>query len=116
MLSRSRASALAAFGVLALTGVAIAVDGSAGAIATPTTYTASGTFDVPADVCSITVEVIGAQGGDGDFDNALGTGALGARVSATVAVTPGESLTVVVGGAGGDATATAAGAAGTPGG
>src|SRR5262245_16147766 len=107
MLRRSRASAVAVVGVLALTGAAIAVNGSAGAIATPTTFAASGTFDVPANVCSITVEVIGAQGGDGDFDNAFGTGALAARVAATVAVTPGESLTVVVGGAGGDATTTA---------
>lgn len=50
------------------------------------------TFTVPAGVTSMTVDVRGAQGGD-----ANGTGGLGARMTGTLAVTPGEVLSILVG-------------------
>ena len=52
---------------------------------------------MPDDVCSIQVFAVGAAGGDGED---VGEGAFGAKASATVPVTPGETLEVVVGGAG----------------
>ncbi len=54
-------------------------------------------FTVPDDVTAIEVEVFGAAGG---ADSALPYGGLGARVAATVPVTPGEVLQVNVGGQG----------------
>jgi hypothetical protein len=57
------------------------------------------TFAVPAGVVSITIVATGAQGGIG-FGTIGGTGGLGGRTSAAVTVTPGASLTVVVGGVG----------------
>lgn len=89
---------------------------------TPTVFAYTGamqSFVVPAGVSSITVTADGASGGDGwnvDVDTPLGTGGLGGRVVATLAVTPGETLYLFVGGAGGDATATVPGAAGWNGG
>lgn len=68
------------------------------------------TFVVPDGVCELTVDLYGAQGGasstslqDGG-EQVVDNGALGGRATATLAVTPGESLQVNVGGAGGDAT------------
>ena len=56
----------------------------------------SRTFTVPSGVTSITIDARGAQGGtDGIY-----TGGLGARMQGTFAVSPGQVLTVVVGGAG----------------
>ncbi|WP_265296379.1 prealbumin-like fold domain-containing protein [Streptomyces sp. SHP 1-2] len=52
---------------------------------------------VPDDVCGVTVDAFGAAGGDGQYDV---PGGLGAEVSASFDVTPGEVLTVNVGGAG----------------
>src|SRR5262245_29496595 len=54
-------------------------------------------FVVPADVCEITVDAIGAEGG-----GVTGDGGLGGEAVATVPVTPGESLQVRVGGRGGN--------------
>ena len=70
-------------------------------------------FVVPAEVCEVTVLSIGAAGGDGNIailgvpapegqGEGPGVGALGGSTTATFAVTPGETLDVVVGGAGGD--------------
>lgn len=56
------------------------------------------TFVVPAGVTSIAVEAAGAQAGGG-FGSGL-AGANGGTVTATIAVTPGESLRIFVGGAG----------------
>lgn len=63
------------------------------------TYTgAPQTYRVPAGITSIQVVAIGARGGD-----FFGTpGGQGARVGATLSVTPGEMLTICVGGPGTD--------------
>lgn len=74
-------AALAAAGPLAATGdAAIQV------------FTSSQPFTVPAGVTSLTVEAVGGRGGN--------LGGYGARVTGGVAVTPGESLSVVVAGNG----------------
>jgi hypothetical protein len=57
------------------------------------------TYVVPAGVTSITVEAWGAQGGDITSHQPL-LGALGGYVKGTIAVVPGEVLTVHVGGRG----------------
>ena len=56
------------------------------------------TWTVPAGVTSITIDAAGARGG-----NYSGAAGLGGRVQATYAVTPGTTLYIYVGGAGGDA-------------
>ncbi len=58
---------------------------------------------VPANVCSVTVDVAGAQGGTAADDGAShdAPGGLGGRVQGTLTVTPGQTLQVNVGGAGG---------------
>ncbi|MBL7809994.1 MAG: HYR domain-containing protein, partial [Saprospiraceae bacterium] len=70
---------------------------------------AAQTWTVPAGVTSIDVEVIGAGGGNADACGTPGIAGNGGKVMATIAVTPGETLTLYVGGAG---TAGAAGLAG----
>ena len=94
---------------------------SAADVATTFTYTGSAQrFVVPADVCSVTIDAYGAQGGAGSLPIAEGlppastlqpaaapmpvAGGLGGQASSTVTVTPGEVLQVDVGGAGGDGT------------
>ncbi len=72
------------------------------------TFTADGTFTVPADVTSITIDAVGGAGGSCDDD----LGGLGARVQATLSVTPGQEFTVTIGGMGGDFTAPTGGANG----
>ena len=71
-----------------------------------TTYNSVGTntFTVPAGVTSIQLTVIGGGGGGGGNDRLAGSpGRAGARVSGTLAVSPGQPLTISVGsgGAGG---------------
>jgi hypothetical protein len=74
---------------------------------------ATQTFTVPEGITSIGVQLTGGQGGDGagctiqdeEFCGAAGTGGFAAIVDGELAVTPGETLTIVTGGAGGDATA-----------
>ena len=64
------------------------------------TFTFTGgvqTFVVPAGVTLLQVDVFGAQGGQGDA-----SGGKGGRVETTIAVTPGETLSLIVGGAGGN--------------
>lgn len=69
------------------------------------TYSYSGapdTFTVPTDVKSITVDALGAAGGESggaSFDHEAGGN--GARIQGTLTVTPGETLQVNVGGEGG---------------
>ncbi len=65
------------------------------------TFDVPGTYDfvVPVGVTSLTVDAYGASGGSGDGNPAV-AGGLGGRTTATIAVTPGETLKVVVGGAG----------------
>jgi hypothetical protein len=62
---------------------------------TPRTYT------VPAGITSLTVTATGGQGGTSSTTSGNFAGGLGARVQATLAVTPGETLTLYVGGGGG---------------
>ena len=74
-------------------------------------YTTPGTFSftVPAGVTSISAVVVGGGGGGGnDTDNTepgSGGGGGGLAYQTSIAVTPGESLTVVVGAGGGSNTA-----------
>ena len=62
----------------------------------------SQTFTVPAGVVNVTILAAGGQGGlgFGSAGNLGGAGGLGGRTTATVPVTPGASLTVLVGGVG----------------
>src|SRR5262249_39435670 len=89
-------------------GAFVAVTGAGIAGAQPTSETFSftgspGDFTVPPEVCEITVDAFGAEAGDGDVDNTVrGHGGLGGRATGSVVVTPGETLHVVVGGAGGN--------------
>lgn len=67
--------------------------------AAPGTYS----FVVPAGVSQLTVEANGAAGGAGAGStpsNPGASGGLGGKVTATIAATPGETLTIVVGAAG----------------
>lgn len=96
--------------------------GSSAAVTPPSCVTASGTttctysytgakqsFTVPAGVTSATLSAYGAKGGtDGDFH----PGGLGARATATIAVSPGSMIEVDVGGRGADGTLTAVSGAG----
>jgi hypothetical protein len=59
------------------------------------------TFTVPFGVTAVEFDVSGASGGDAYlWSNALAYGGLGGRVTGVLAVTPGEVLTIVVGGRG----------------
>jgi hypothetical protein len=60
---------------------------------------ASQTFVVPAGVTHVTVDALGAAGGPTSIAG-TGVGGLGGRTTATIAVSPGETLTVRVGGQG----------------
>jgi uncharacterized repeat protein (TIGR01451 family) len=70
------------------------------------------TFPVPPGITQVELDVYGAAGGDatGSADN-IGDGGLGAGVqNALLNVTPGDTLTVIVGGEGGPAAGAAGGA------
>ncbi len=76
-----------------------AVGLSSGLFAQTTTFSYTGslqTYTVPAGVTSITVDVLGAKGGNGP----TASGGLGGRVQGIVPVTPGEILNIYVGQAG----------------
>lgn len=83
-------------------------------------YNTQGTQDlvVPAGVTSITVKMWGAGGGGGagGATAAGGGGGAGGYVTATLTVTPGETLTVYVGGGGGGGTINTTGGGGAGGG
>jgi hypothetical protein len=87
--------------------------------AAPTTLTfgytgAAQTWTVPADVTSVTFDVYGAQGGS---ITSFTSGGHGGRATATLAVTPGATVVLTVGGQGaGTSGACGNGAAGQPGG
>ena len=111
-----------AAGALACGFAALAGVGTAGAEPTPRTFSfegASEQFTVPVNVCQVTVDALGAQGGAGfsaAVDGAPGSSGLGGHAVATVTVTPGETLTVIVGGAGGAGSLDSGGMAGFNGG
>ncbi len=101
------AAAIALTGAAALTLTLLAP--SAGAVACLTgsadfSFTgAEDCYTVPAGVTSLSVVAVGAHGGDGGASGSgqtPGNGADGARVSGLVAVTPGQTLYVAVGGHG----------------
>jgi hypothetical protein len=97
---------LAAFGAIGM------APGVGAAEAVPFAYTgASQTYTMPSDVCSVTIDVVGANGG-GITNTGPG---VGGTAQATFPVLPGDVLTVDVGGAGGDPTG-GTGAAATYGG
>ena len=70
-------------------------------------------YVVPADVCQVQIEVMGAAGGRA---GTAGTPGRGARAVADFTVTPGETLRVRVGGLGGEAQGSTPGAGGWNGG
>jgi hypothetical protein len=75
----------------------------AGALAVTTEFSSPGTgysFEVPTRVTKVSVEVLGAAGGLSGHGDAGGKGAR--VVDSNLAVVPGETLTVRVGGRGGD--------------
>jgi hypothetical protein len=77
------------------------------------------TFTVPAGVTSIDVVATGAAGGSGSTPTSGGTGGSGGegeQVSGTLAVIPGNTLYVEVGGVGADGTTSAGGTGGFNGG
>ncbi|MCW3065800.1 MAG: hypothetical protein JWN32_2972, partial [Solirubrobacterales bacterium] len=101
---------LCAAGVAALSGGATAQ--AAPCTATPFTSTGSEqSCTVPAGVHAVNVTAIGAHGSDACVGN---HGGRGATVSATLSVTPGQTLFVEVGGNGGGPAG--CGATGGPGG
>jgi hypothetical protein len=64
-------------------------------------YTGSNqTFTVPSNVCSVTSKLWGAGGGAGANFSISQKGGAGGYASGTIAVTPGENLTLIVGGKG----------------
>jgi hypothetical protein len=79
---------------------------SLGAAAQTTSYGSAGTytFTVGAGYTSVAIDMGGAQGGNGCNSTSY-PGGKGGRVQCTLAVTAGQSLTVVVGGLGGYPTA-----------
>ncbi|MBS1891393.1 MAG: hypothetical protein JST59_08870 [Actinobacteria bacterium] len=86
--------------VAALAIVALSVPAGASAATQSFTSPGVGSFVVPAGVTSISVEAFGAAGGSSGDGK---VGGLGAKASAgAVPVTAGETLTVVVGGRGGN--------------
>ena len=86
----------------------------AGTVVTAFDFTgAPQAFQVPSGVCRIRIEVVGAAGGSGGTAGAPGAGA---AATAELAVTPGETLRVRVGGSGGEAMGTTPGAGGWNGG
>jgi hypothetical protein len=112
---------VAAFGPAAIASAA-APCGSTGTMSssgatTTCAYKGAGqdTFTVPAGVTSVNVTAVGASGGRGDSTG--WSPAAGASVrDGAVPVSPDQTLTVVVGGIGGDGASTSGGEGGTPGG
>src|SRR4051812_30416216 len=100
---RLRPVALAA-GTAAAAALLFPAIADAGTAPTPNdTFTFSGaaeTFTVPDHVCAILVHAIGAEGGDDGF--AIVEGGIGGEIESSIGVSPGDSLTIGVGGRGGD--------------
>jgi hypothetical protein len=106
-----------ATGLIGAAGLVVAgfvAPASGQSLPSPQSFTAPGTapFVVPASVCHVSVDAIGAQGGI-DAGGAL-PGGLGGEADATIPVTPGETLQVTVGGAGGQGVTGVGGSGGSP--
>ncbi len=103
--------------ILAATGLPKPAEGGPASVTREFTYQGvDESFVVPDDVCEVTITSLGAEGGDGDEQPGAGEGGLGGEAVGAVAVVPGESLTVTVGGTGSDAAGTVGGAGGFNGG
>ena len=118
--TRRRVARAGFAGLLAFGGAAVlgALAPAASASASPVTFDYNGTdgsdgsaqqYVVPADVCQVTVDVLGAQAGgfsaaagESPATTAVPVAGEGGHATATVAVTPGETLQVFVGGQGGN--------------
>jgi len=114
-----RAVAGVAASVAIAAGVALVGAGPAGAAPTSVTFDYTGTnqtWVVPAGVTEITVDLSGAQGGDNAANGCSDFGGLGGRTVAVLPVTPGDTLTIVVGGRGGGSNDTGQGVGGFNGG
>ena len=109
-----------------LSTVASGVNYTTGTISTTTTfyaeavYSSSQTFNytgalqtytVPSGITSITIDAYGAKGGNNTAASYVG--GKGARAKTTIAVTPGQVLTMLVGGKGGNYNCGAGGGGGT---
>jgi hypothetical protein len=84
-------------------GVTIAPDAGAAIVDQDFAFTgAAQSYQVPAGICSVSIVAIGASGGQWtpNSHELEGQAGLGGMVSARVPVTPGSSLTVLVGGQG----------------
>jgi hypothetical protein len=95
------ASLIAAVGMV----VALPTAAVAGPVTTSTTFTYTGstsTFTVPTGVTSLTVTVVGGEGGNGGADStpAPPTGGYQGVVTGTLSVSQGQQLTVGVGNGG----------------
>jgi hypothetical protein len=110
---------LGMLGAFALTGTAAAAPGcpQSGAKVTCTFSWTGGSqsFTVPAGVSSLDVTAVGASGG-GDLGETANPGPGASVEDKAVAVSAGQVLTVIVGGAGGTGVAFTGGAGGSPGG
>lgn len=71
-------------------------------------------YTVPGGVTTLTVDLMGAQGGAGY--PAVSQGGKGGKITGTISVTPGQVLQIYVGGAGGNGSASASGTMGYNGG
>ena len=114
-------------------GTGITVSGSSGAVTISTSggagsglggqvFTGNGTFTIPAGITSVKVTVVGGGGGGGGAtffcsptNSGAGGGGGGAAISYLTGLTPGNTLSVAVGGGGGggDAAGNPAGTGGT---
>lgn len=91
---------LAALAAVAASSAAIAAPAGAAPVQVPFAYSGADQFwTVPAGVIEATFTLQGAAGGT-VFSGFGGEGGFGAEVRATIPVTPGERLTVIVGGQG----------------
>lgn len=99
MRTRDVVVGLGSLSLLTAGGLAV-LPSSAGAATEPVVVQfaysgAAASFDVPSGICSVVVDLYGAQGGD--FGGPI-LGGAGGRATATITVTPGETLQVNVGG------------------
>ena len=84
---------------------------------TPSTHASGTTILIPQGVTSVTFEVVGAAGGKGGNDNAVGTnGTVAGRVITTLAVEPGDVIGLYGGNFGAAGTDSASGSGGGAGG
>ena len=106
--SRTRVRALRLFGAFVVLGVIWSLAAGAPASAAPVTVSfalGKTTFTVPDEVTSLQFTARGAVGGTGagaEIEGPGGTRGAGSQVTGTLAVTPGDVLTVVVGQNGAD--------------